>query len=190
MNIYKYILLIIFISCNTTRNEDTYKVINKIGNHIILRAKLLNTKEPKPPKGKKKEFEIKNELDNKKNITVLVYPHFIKVKKYNISDKKLLGYKDLFQKLINNEDFKKINIAKLKFLNSKVSLYNKKNTNRYERDFYLFSFSNVVLNNDKTKAVVMASFGTSSLDTATILFFLKKENNDWIIIYEKLVSIS
>ena len=103
--------------------------------------------------------------------------------------------------MINNnlekiKDIKNIDISKISTKNNNSLLYfNEDLLIKDSKDFHefdiLISFSNIALNENLNKAIIICSVNMSKLSGVSTMFFLEKtKSGNWIIRFDKELSIS
>ena len=202
MKIFKIsLLLIVFVSCNQKLNhdEDIYEIINLLSKKTIANTKLFVP----PPNSKSNDSLIKYKRKltpsyyNKSKYTIAVVPYFKNTFKSETSSIKCNEFKELYKILLTTKDTEKeLLISKIKQKGDIIIPFTDNMITKGRKDFVdmgfdlLFQFSNIVFDNDKTKAAIIFSSSTSTLAGSSSLYFLKKQNGKWFISCTKLLSIS
>jgi len=209
-NIIKILLLfVILLSCNIDNREEEsnrYEVISILFDKLTQPIDLVFPPPP-PPDSLNYVFKLKDsiridsiikkvkaERENKKFI-VAVHPLFNSYVNGSRKGKDCFGFDETINKLMTIKDSLNVDINKIITKRKDSIIYFKeelilKGRKDYETFDILISFSHVSFNEDYTKAVMVGSVSTSRLAGTTILYFLEKIDNKWIIKCQETLSIS
>ncbi|WP_299157710.1 hypothetical protein [uncultured Tenacibaculum sp.] len=215
-NIYKYIFLIIsfiFFSCKEKQKtsilieENTYQIFEKIIGDL-RESIVLKPGFPPPPDKKNYKFTTKDSLQAykyfykqtvRKKIIALLPQTYILNKKYKKevlkTIKECTNNKNLINSFFNSKKNIKIVIDKIANHKKDSLLYYTKNYEKRLRtefqdiDIFL-SFSNIIFNEEKTKAFLIVGVSYENLNGFSTLIYLEKEYYHWTIKCKKILSIS
>jgi hypothetical protein len=197
-----YIILICFTiySCNNSKKQTNDLEGEKYEIMSLLIEKLPAGPPPPPPGVYKKDTIAFNRyVDSiyQLDVNIGIINEFVMYnddrefndleKEYQILIEKLQSIKDSTKHKIELE---KISVKK----NRKLRIFSSTdNTRQLLLDGsvdYVIRFSEIVLNPEKNKAVVASSAYPHPKGGSSVLYFFKKENGNWRIFKQKLLSIS
>jgi len=206
-NIIKFLLFLTLFSCNFENREDVnnrYEIISLLYEKLAQPIDIMFP--PPPPDSLNYIFSSKDstridsiikgikEKRKKKKFIVAIYPYlnYYKDSKYN--DYMIDCFESNIIK-IEKKDSIKIDINKITKKRNDSVIYFKeelilKGRKDYETFDVLISFSQIEFNKTYTKAMIIGTVSTSRLAGITILYFLEKVNNKWIIKCQETLSIS
>ena len=103
--------------------------------------------------------------------------------------------RELIRRLNSLKEQKPLDIAELKTLKSdSVVEFGEQHLREFSADYYqinkLISFSRISFNEAGNEAAVIASVGTSRLDSFTAIYFFRRINDEWILVDSKGLSMS
>ncbi|GGG91003.1 hypothetical protein GCM10011416_04420 [Polaribacter pacificus] len=184
---------------------DTTEIISLLYNKISEQEAKFSAFPPEPPVfpiKKKLDFDIKidtnkilNALLRKRGKSIVAIDTVLKGAQLdNTLDIKDIEYADILKKLISTDNIE--NIDPLKIKASKYSLIipftgdsrQLRNKETKKKTFFL-RFSKIAYNEELNKAIVKMSVSFSKLNGFSSLFFMKKENDKWVIKHEKNLTI-
>lgn len=195
---------LIFVSCNFDRNDRIERQSSEEYQIISLLYTLLSENENIPPpfiSGKaredslkilKRHQEIKDSINTVRQMVALSpFMEPVTLDTSNFANNKKMLVKEL-NSLIEK---KPLNPSRIDFTKrDSITLFKKQHLRGFSADYKginrLITFSRIALNAERTEAVVVATTGTSRMDTHTGIYFLKKENGNWRIEEVKTLSIS
>ena len=215
-NIYKSILLIIsfiFLSCkekqktSTLREKNTYQIFEKIIGDL-RESIVLKPGFPPPPDKKIYKFTTKDSLQvykyfykqtvRKKIIALLSQTHILdkKHKKEVLKTiKECTNDKSLINSFLNSRKSVKIVIDKIaNHKKDSLLFYTKNYEKRLRTEFQnidmFLNFSNIIFNEENTKAFLIVGVSYENLNGFSTLIYLEKKYYHWTIKCEKILSIS
>lgn len=137
--------------------------------------------------------KIEKYLEKKTNKKIFAFD--LKMTKYHNLNKKefnknLIGFQNLLYKFKNSDEVDSLNIDKIFSINND-SLIVFKNELQKGRIFeikkfdVLVSFSNIIFNEDYSKAILIATRSFNRLDSHSSVYFFRKNNGKWEKIKEQ-----
>lgn len=204
-----FLVIILLFSCEKVENQkenNTYQVVSLLYQQFAKPIELVFP--PPPPDSLNYVFSSKDSvrIDSiHKNIekvrgntkfVVAIYPYFFSYNPLNIEPiDNCSNFNTILKNLIETKDSLKIDIHKILAKNNdSIIFYSKELSKDRRKDFYNFdmqiSFSNLSFNSDYTKSVVVGTFRHSRLSGESVLFFLEKIGNKWMIKCQETLSIS
>jgi PBP1b-binding outer membrane lipoprotein LpoB len=210
---------ILFYSCkkknlNNSVKENTYKVLSVL-HHDVSRYKMIHFAfQPLPPNPNiswdsiKKAMELDKSIEKdtvkivdaliKKNGRLIVAIDSVLTPSWadNLKNiKQHEDYEELLKQFISNKDTVNIDVSKITsnkyaFIIPYREDYKYLHRKGYDKFNINLSFSKVEFNKEKNKAIVIMGASFGKLNGFSALYFLEKKNGNWIIKYEKGLSIS
>lgn len=214
-----YIIILVFLtllSCkkNNDKIKNNYHIISLIYTNMLDQ---IDVQPPLPPppliKGEYSQEQrdsidlsylrlrkrltsenLKKGLLKKEKKIVAISKEFMQIGDTNL--KLNDDYSNLLKKLKSIKKINEIDISKIYTVRKdSIFYFNKNSLTKDSKEFntfdFLVSFSQVIFNKNHKRAIVVGAVSKSKLSGASIIYFLKKtENERWIIEYEKVLSIS
>ncbi len=208
----KKIIILAFVSivfsCKNASNEDInrYQVISLLFEKIAKPIELVYPPNPSGRPYTKKDsmhidslHEVIKKERAKRKFIVAVYPNFNDdiYKKYDSKT-----FKDVcpqYYKLIKDIKFKKnenkIDIDKIKNVrNDSIILFSENLLNQYSKEYenfdFLIVFSKIIFNQNYTSATILVHQARGKLAGESILYFLEKIDDNWVIKCGKVLGVS
>ena len=133
-------------------------------------------------------LKIKKYTDNKENQKIFAFD--LKMEKYhNLKDrerkKNKTGFENLYKKFIESKKIDSLNIYEISPKNNdsivifRKELLKDKVSVDFKKFNVLVSFSDIVFNNNYSKAIVIGTRVFSGIDSHSLIYFLEKENGKW-----------
>ena len=211
------IIIASFISscgCNEDLTNNTYQIISLLYEEVIEDTKISPVFPPPLPsiykKNKSQAF-----LDSINLSRVKYWDKLVLQKKKGVKNRKIIAINEHFKnsKISKHQnEFKdylgsfkednldktaiRIDLSRIQTHRTDSIYYFNKNlltpgVSEFRKFNILLSFSKIVFNVTNNKAVVVCSTNTTKLSGSSIMFFLKKtDNGRWVIVKDKLLSIS
>lgn len=183
--------------------EESYRIISLLYKKFV---RPISTEFPPPPPGDTSKIRyqdslridtvIKNQISryHNKRFIVAIDSNFKKFDR-NIDLISCINYTDLLADFNYDRPQKKIEIDKIsKKQNDSFIYFRKDLLETNSKDFFKFdvriSFTHIIFNKNYSKAAVIFSINQSKLAGATVLYFLEKIDEVWIIKCEEGLFIS
>lgn len=139
--------------------------------------------------------KINQYLNTKENRQVFAFD--LNMKKYqNLNNKKIkqkvLDFEKLFKKFITSKEKDSLNIKKISQNNNDSLIeYNEDlQTNKIGVEFtkfnVLISFSNIVFNDEYSKAILIGTRSFSGTDSHSLIYYFRKHNGKWKKVFEEV----
>ena len=200
--LYCFFLVLIILGCNNNSGSQRNSEESEI---VCLLYSPLAKKAPIPPpfmsdvneqdslKIMKKFNALKDSLESVEKVVVAVHPI---MKAVDLEPSTFQSDKrKLVEQLNSLTSDKALELKKIQ-RSSKDSIvaFEKRHLREYSPDYIgidrLISFSRIAFDAEGTEAAVIATTGTSRLDSHTAIYFLKKQKGRWVLVDWKTLSIS
>lgn len=210
-----FIILLVCISCDSNENKsdkNKYHILNLIYRDYSkyqMEFFVFQAKQPPPPsnssyKGKNSKLnllnkkdsliKIKNYIRNKENQQIFAFDS--KMKRYhNMKGRKLkenmIAFESLYKDFVASKKIDFLDINKITPQNNdkltvfKSELLKNKVNVEFESFDVFVSFSDIIFNNNYSKAIVIGTRSFSRTDTHSFIYFLEKQNGKWEKVFEQ-----
>jgi hypothetical protein len=139
--------------------------------------------------------KINQYLKSKENRQVFAFD--LNMKKYhNLNNRKIkqkvLAFEKLFKKFITSKEKDYLNIKKItQNNNDSLIVYNEDLLNNkigveFTKFNVLISFSNIVFNDEYSKAILIGTRSFSGTDSHSLIYYLRKQNGKWKKAFEEV----
>jgi hypothetical protein len=132
--------------------------------------------------------KINNYIHEKENQQIFAFD--LTMKRYHNLKNKIKpiinnDFKNLYNEFIDFNRIDTLNINKIKSKNNDSIIQLKRENLDFKNNNIIISFSNIVFNSNFSKSIIIATKSWSALDSYSLIYFLEKRNNIWVVTLEK-----
>jgi len=205
-----FIIILIFTSCinkESIREKNIHQIVNLIYSDFsqqemefyvfpvskpplnsVMNNDIYNKNIIKPLTKKDSLIKINQYLNNKKNQQIFAFN--LKMERYHNLKNKIIpikndDFKNLYNEFIKSNKLNTLNINKIIPKNNDSIIQLKRENLDFKNNNIIISFSNIVFNNDFSKSIIIATKSWSALDSYSLIYFLEKRNNIWVVTFKK-----
>lgn len=188
--IFFCLIILFLIQCTNSKEKDKYEIINLVlKNNVTSYGVRIYPKSPTI----KDTDKFYDSLVNTRKLTYYLDSKLFKFFKHHLNNKKQIVIEDIpitdFHAPVDNIDLMKINTIPIKRIYSVPC--SKDNIDNCDSNFTAsYKLSNIAFNSDYSLAVIQVNLQCGSKCGKGIRISLKKINNKWTIVDEKLNWIS